>query len=126
MDWEKILKPLEDGFQLEDAPAIVERFAKELTKDALSAIPGATGQEKHDWVKRQLKEAIKSSVRVAAAALAWGGFVELALQALDGLVDGALEWALENTLDVLIKWAYTDSVIRGELFSASFQAALAS
>jgi hypothetical protein len=115
----EIIAPLEDGFQAVDIATIAENAAKWLIRLALDQVPGATGQEKHDWVKAQLKAAVAAGAHsLAGAILQWGGFVDLALKAADGLIDQAVEWVLEHTLDALIQWAYTDSAVRGEIPSS--------
>jgi hypothetical protein len=118
-EFHEIIAPLNDGFQAPDIAAIAENAAKFLVRCVLDQIPGATGPEKHDWVKAQIKAAIQGGAHsLAGAVLQWGGFVDLALKAADGLIDAAVEWVLDHTLDSLIKWAYTDSAVRQEIPSS--------
>lgn len=123
----KFQDELQDGFQMEDITRTVEWGAKRVVRGVLEVIPGETGAAKAAWCKETLKNAWRLLVGrarelFASGILSWAGYV------LEDMVrrigEGAIDWLVDNLLDVIIKWAYADQVLRQKVASQNFQAAL--
>lgn len=118
-----IVDRLKDGLQKED----LEWAAAELVKYAERQIPGATGQEKAQWVIGKLKEALEEAKKQTIAIVeAWDhripiiGWI-LDLPFVDAFEAAAIGYAYDLALKQLVDRVHLLLAVEGEVHSSAIQ-----
>lgn len=119
---------LKDGFQPDDLLATVEHGVRLLVRAAADKVPGATGKEKTAWIKNQLYTVVdelgdEARKAFSTGVLFWAGY--LIEEVVERAGRAAVDWLVENTIEAVIKWAYGEEVLHGNIISDSFMAKVA-
>lgn len=119
----ELVDHLKDGLDKED----LEWVAGELVKFAEGFLPGATGQEKEDWVVGKLKEVIEQAKKETIAVVEeWDhripiiGWI-LDLPFVDDLEARAIGYAYDLALKQLIERVHLLLAVQGEVHSSAIQ-----
>ena len=102
-------KRLADGFQVEDLSQTALYIGKRLVREAVDAVPGASGKEKSAWVKAKLYEVV-DQLSEAARPFFTQGIIGLFAAPLVEIIKQAghtgVEWVMANFVDPFLQWAY--------------------